>query len=202
VPRGHPWLAAILDVAMRPLAPARQLVVPRAEGEVLEVGVGTGLNFELYDARRVRRLTGIEPDLHMLRRALPRAGALRLAASLVVADAERLPFAAASFDTVVVTFTLCTIPDPAAALAEIRRVLRPAGQVLVLEHTRSVQHGLARVQDAVTPLWRRLAGGCHLNRPAVELVRASGLELREVEAVWRERWTLQPVYRALAVKAA
>jgi ubiquinone/menaquinone biosynthesis C-methylase UbiE len=198
----HPWVAALLDVAMRSLAPARDLVVPHAAGEVLEVGIGTGLNLPRYDARRVTRLVGVEPDPHMLRRARPRAAALPFAVALVGAEAERLPFPSASFDAVIVTFTLCTIPDPSAALAEIGRVLRPEGRALVLEHSRSAQPALARLQDAVTPLWRRLMGGCHLNRPAVELVRESGLEVREVETVWRERWTLLPVYRTLAVKAA
>lgn len=197
----HPWLAAVLDLAMQSLAPARLLVVPEARGDVLEIGVGTGLNLDLYDPRRVTRLAAIEPDPHMLRRARPRAAALAFPVALLQADAERLPFGPASFDTVVVTFTLCTVPHPAAALAEVRRVLRPQGRALLLEHTRSRQPALAGVQDAVTPLWQRLMGGCHLNRPAVDLVRESGLELREVLPVWRERWTLLPVYRAVAVKA-
>jgi ubiquinone/menaquinone biosynthesis C-methylase UbiE len=197
----HPWLAALLDLAMQPLAPARDLVVPGARGNVLEIGVGTGLNLERYDPRRVTRLTAIEPDPHMLRRALPRTAGLGFPAALIQADAERLPFEAASFDTVVVTFTLCTIPHPEVALAEIRRVLRPQGRALVLEHTRSSQTVLAGVQDAVTPLWQWLMGGCHLNRHAVDLVRESGLEVREVLPVWRERWTLLPVYRAVAVKS-
>ena len=194
----HPWLAALLDFMMRPLAPARRLVVPEARGVVLEIGVGTGLNLELYDARRVARLIAIEPDPHMLRRAQPRVAALPFPATLVQADAERLPFPPASFDTVVITFTLCTIPHPAPALVEVRRVLRPEGRALVLEHTRSPQPALASVQDLLTPLWRQLAGGCHLNRPAVDLLRESGLEPHDVQPVWRERWTLLPVYRLVA----
>jgi SAM-dependent methyltransferase len=198
--RGHPWVAALLDVLMRPLHPARRLVVPRAEGAVLEVGVGTGLNFGLYD--RVQELVGVEPDPHMLARARPRTDGLPFPVTLHEVGAERMPFPADRFDTVVVTFTLCTIADPAAALAEMHRVLRPGGQLLFVEHTRSVQPGLARAQDALTPLWRRLGGGCHLNRPAFDLLRAGGFVVAEAAPVWRERWTLLPVYRGTARKAA
>lgn len=199
---GHPWVAASLDLVMRPLYPARRFVVPEARGEVLEVGVGTGLNLPLYDRAAVRRVVGIEPDPHMLRRARARAADLGLEVELHEVGAERLPFAAERFDTAVLTWVLCTIPDAGAALAEVRRVLRPGGVVLFVEHTRSVQPGLARVQERLTPLWGRLTGGCHLDRPGVDLVRASGLALEEVAPVGRERWTLLPVYRGRARKAA
>ncbi len=200
MPRGHPWLAATLDLMMRPLWPARRLIVPEARGEVLELGVGTGLNFELYDAAAVTRLVGVEPDPHMLRRARRRASSLAMPVALVQASAERLPLASERFDTVVVTWALCTIPDPAAALDEARRVLRPRGRLLFVEHTRSTQPALARLQHALTPLWMRICGGCHLDRPAVELVRASGLAVTDVVPVGRERWTLLPVYRGAAAR--
>ncbi len=178
-------------IQRRPLEPARELVVPQARGAVLEVGVGTGLNFALY--RDVATLVGIDPDPHMLARARPRAARLSFPVELHQVGAERLPFDAGRFDTAVVTFTLCTIPQPEAALAEIRRVLRPGGRLLFVEHTRSVQPALAAVQDALTPLWKRIGGGCHLNRPAVDLVRRAGFDVAEVGPVWRERWTLMPV---------
>jgi len=200
--KGHPWLAATLDLMMRPLYPARRLVVPAAHGEVLELGVGTGLNFGLYDPAKVTRLVGVEPDPYMMRRARKRAAEVPFPVELHEAGAERLPFPPDRFETVVVTWSLCTIADPVAALAETRRVLRPGGTLAFVEHTRSVQPALARLQELLTPLWRRLAGGCHLDRPAVDLVRASGLLMREVEPVGRERWTLLPVYRGRAVKGA
>lgn len=187
---------------MRPLYPARRLVVPQARGEVLEIGVGTGLNFPLYDPARVTRLVGVEPDPHMLRRARARAQGVGFPVELHQVGAERLPFADARFDTAVITWVLCTIPDPAAALAEVRRVVKPAGELLFVEHTRSCQAGLARVQEAVSPLWARVAGGCRLDRPAVDLVRASGFAVHAVEPVGRERWTLLPVYRGTAAKPA
>jgi ubiquinone/menaquinone biosynthesis C-methylase UbiE len=197
---GHPWLARTLDWMMRPLYPARRLVVPEATGRVLEVGVGTGLNLGLY--RDIAELHAIDPDPFMLERAEARVRELPFRAELHRAGAERMPFPGAHFDTAVVTFTLCTIPDPPAALAEMRRVLKPEGRLLFVEHTRSIQPSLGRVQDVLTPLWKRIGGGCHLNRPAVELVRDAGFEVRDCAPVWRERWTLFPVYRCTAVPVA
>jgi SAM-dependent methyltransferase len=200
VPAGHPWLAAILDLAMRPMYPARRLVVPAACGEVLEIGVGTGLNLALYDPSRVRRVTAIDPDPHMLRRARERAASAPVPVDLVQGAAERIPCAEGRFDTVLVTWTLCTVEDTGATLAEVRRVLRPGGRLVFIEHTRSIQPAIAQAQRRLTPVWRRLLGGCHLDRPAVDLVRASGLVVRDVAAVGRERWTLLPVYEGTASK--
>lgn len=197
---GHPWLARTLDFVMRPMYPARRLVVPEARGKVLEVGVGTGLNFGLYGD--VESLAGVDPDPHMLERARPRAAALPFPTDLREAGAEKMPFADAQFDTAVITFTLCTIPAPEAALAEVRRVLRPGGLLLFVEHTRSIQPLLGGVQDGLTPLWKIIGGGCHLNRRAVELVRAAGFRVRTTEPVWQERWTLFPVYRGVAERPA
>jgi SAM-dependent methyltransferase len=197
---GHPWLAATIDVLMRPLYPARRLVVPEARGDVLELGVGTGLNFGLYG--QVESLAGIDPDPFMLKRARKRAGELALPIELHQAGAEALPFDRGRFDTVVMTFTLCTIPDVTASLAEARRVLKPGGRMLFVEHTRSIQPSLGRVQDALTPFWKRIGGGCHLNRPAPDLIARAGFQVVECAPVWRERWTLMPVYRGVALNPA
>jgi SAM-dependent methyltransferase len=197
---GHPWIARSLDFVMRPLYPARRFVVPEATGKVLEVGVGTGLNFGLY--RGIDSLTGVEPDPYMLERARPRAAELPFPAEIHEAGAEKMPFADGSFDTAVITFTLCTIPDPAAGLAEVRRVLKPGGRVLFVEHTRSIQSVVGGVQDLLTPLWNVIGGGCHLNRRAVDLVRDAGFAVRDVEPVWGERWTLFPVYRGVGERVA
>jgi SAM-dependent methyltransferase len=197
---GHPWCAALLDRTMRPLYPARRIVIPEARGAVLEVGVGTGLNFGLY--RDLEILVAVDPDPHMLRRAQPRAAGLPFPVELHQVGAEGLPFAANRFDTVVVTFTLCTIPDLGRALAEMHRVLKPGGRMLFAEHTRSTQALMARVQDALTPAWRRLSGGCHLNRPVGRLIREGGFALADTVPVWGERWTLFPVYRGVAVKGS
>ena len=198
---GHPWLAKTLDWAMRPMYPARREVVPHATGRVLEVGVGTGLNFGLY-TEAVTELVGVDPDPFMLERARPRAAALPFKATLHQAGAEKMPIDANSIDTAVITFTLCTIPDPAAALTEVRRVLKPAGRLLFVEHTQSRQGLMATAQDLLTPLWKQLAGGCHLNRAAGDLIRKAGFEVGESIPVWGERWTLLPVYRGTALKPA
>lgn len=198
---GHPWVAATIDLMMRPLYPARRLVVPDARGDVLELGVGTGLNFGLY-GDGIRSLAGIDPDPFMLARARKRAAELHLPIELHQSGAEALPFDRARFDTVIMTFTLCTIPDVAGSLAEARRVLKPGGRMLFVEHTRSIQRGIARAQDALTPLWKRLAGGCHLNRPASALIASAGFAVTEQAPVWRERWTLLPVYRGIAINPA
>ena len=123
---------------MRPMYPARRLVVPEATGRVLEVGVGTGLNFGLY--RDVTSLAGVDPDPHMLARARARVARAAVSRSSCTRRApSSCRFRTTHFDTAVITFTLCTIPDPAAALAEVRRVLRPGGRLLFVEHTRSIQ---------------------------------------------------------------
>lgn len=176
---------------------ARKLVVPEARGRVLEIGVGTGLNLDLYGTE-VSALVGIEPDPYMLRRARRRAEHVQRPIELHELGAEELPFESASFDTVVITFTLCTIPEPEAALAQVRRVLRPEGRLLFLEHVRSRGPLMSRVQDAITPVWRRLFGGCRPNRQAADLLRAAGFAIERLAPVGRERANPLPVYRGVA----
>lgn len=183
---------------MRPLYPARREIVPQAVGRVLEIGVGTGLNLGLY--RDLETFVGIEPDPYMSERARPRISELPFPAELHEIGAEEMPFGDAAFDTVVCTFTLCTIPDAEASLAEMRRVLRPGGRLLFAEHTRSEQRMMQRVQDALTPLWKRIGGGCHLNRPAPKMIEEAGFEVESVAPFRRVRWTPLPVYYGTAVR--
>lgn len=182
---GHPILAAVLDVAMLPLAKLRPGVVEQARGQVLELGIGTGMNLPLY--RDITSLHAVEPDPHMLKRARARALGLRFPVEITAAGAEALPFPDASFDCVVATFVFCTIPDPAAAAAEAIRVLRPGGQLLFAEHVRSSVTPILAGQRAVEPVWKRLAGGCHLTRDPVALFRAAGaadLQVRPRGPAW------------------
>lgn len=158
----------------------RRHLVESAQGRVLEVGAGTGNSFPLYDPGQVTALILTEPNRHMLRRALRRRHQLRPPASLLLADAQALPFADDVFDTVVGSLVFCTIPDPLRALHEVRRVARPGAEVRLLEHVRGPHPWLGRVQDCIEPLWVRLAGGCHPNRDTLALVGAAGLEVREV----------------------
>ena len=176
---GHPWLAASIDFMMRPLYPARRLVVPEARGDVLEIGVGTGLNFGLYG--QVDSIAGVEPDPFMLERARKRAAELSLPIELHQVGAEALPFDRARFDTVVVTFTLCTIPDVDAAMHEIVRVLRPGGTLHFVEHGRSEDPKVYARQVRFEPIQKRIGGGCHLTRDAAELALGVGLEVTRLD---------------------
>ena len=161
------------------LTDLRRGVVGRARGRVLEIGAGTGLNLALY-ADEVDLVLS-EPEAPMAVRLRRRVSGSGRGAQVVQAPSERLPFPDASFDAAVSTLVLCTVPDPAATLAEIKRVLRPGAPLLFLEHVRSEDAGLARWQDRVHPLWLRFGHGCHCNRDTVARLSSSGFEVRELE---------------------
>lgn len=152
----------------------RALVIPQAHGRVLEVGLGTGRNLRHYDATRVQQVVGVDPALRMNRLAARRVKACGLKVELMGLSAEKLPAADASFDTVVSTYTLCSIPDPVAALREMRRVLKPGGKLLFSEHGRAPDPGVARWQTRLQPYWKPLAGGCHLDRDIPALLAEAG----------------------------
>ena len=158
----------------------RAALLAHAGGRVLEIGAGTGLNLPHYPAG-LRELVLTEPEEPMLRRLEPRAVATTPRARTVRAPAEQLPFADASFDTVVATLTLCTVDDLPAALNEVRRVLTPGGRLLFLEHVRAGDARDARMQDRLTPIWRRIGHGCHPNRATVDIIAACGFALEWVE---------------------
>jgi ubiquinone/menaquinone biosynthesis C-methylase UbiE len=177
----HYIFPPLLDLAMSSqlLRKPRARTLAPARGRILEIGFGTGMNLGFYPPG-VRRIEAIDPDLDLDRYSQPRIEASRMDVDFHHLDAEHLPFDDASFDTVVSTLTLCSIPDVVHALGEIHRVLRPGGQFLFLEHGRAPQPRLARWQDRLTPLWKPLGGGCHLNRPVGELVTGAGLRLDAV----------------------
>lgn len=160
----------------------RRRYVPRAAGEVIELGVGSGLNLALYDPSRVTRVTGIDPSQPLLDRAARRAAVSPVPVSLVKAGAERMPFDAGRFDSAVVTFTLCSVDDVSASLAELRRVLRAGAPVYFVEHGLSPSPSTQRWQRALNPAWRRVSGGCSLDRDAGALFRAAGFALDELDA--------------------
>jgi ubiquinone/menaquinone biosynthesis C-methylase UbiE len=182
--KGHGWFAAVYDLATcrfesKVLRRLRAWVAGEAVGRVLEVGVGTGADFPYYPGGL--SVVAVDPDPFMLARARKRARRLGRDPDFVRAAAEALPFADGSFDTVVATLVFCSVLDPDRALAEVRRVLRPGGTFRFIEHVRARGGLLAQLQDTATPVWRRVAGGCHLNRRTVEAISAAGFELVRLE---------------------
>jgi SAM-dependent methyltransferase len=174
-----PWL---LDLTMRNsrLAGYRQDAIRAACGFVLEIGVGSGLNLPLYGPA-VDRVCGIDPSRELLDRAQTRIVTARILVSLVLASAEQLPFTDNAFDTLVMTWTLCSIPNPSAALIEMRRVLKPGGRLLFVEHGLSPEPRIIRWQRRLTPCWKRIGGGCHLDRKMDDLIRDAGFRVDALE---------------------
>jgi ubiquinone/menaquinone biosynthesis C-methylase UbiE len=158
----------------------RREVLSGAEGRTIDIGAGTGLNLELFPPG-VSELVLAEPDPHMLKRLEEKLSASGREASVIQSPAEKLPFPDDSFDTAVFTLVLCTVPDPAAALAEAARLLRPGGKLLFLEHVRSEDPGLARWQDRLEGPWHFLGDGCHCNRDTAANIEASPFEIERVE---------------------
>lgn len=152
----------------------RRQLVPQAQGRVMEIGMGTGRNLPFYDRQRVTRLVGVDPAMQMHRLAQKRSLQAGIPVELMGLSAEQLPSADASFDTVVCTYTLCSIPAPLQALREMRRVLVPGGQLLFCEHGRAPDASVRRWQMRLQPLWGPLAGGCQLGRDIPALLAQAG----------------------------
>lgn len=162
----------------------RRLVVPSARGRVLEIGFGSGLNLAHYDRTQVKWIWALEPSAPTRELAAPRISRSNLDVRLLDLRGEDLPLPDESVDTVVMTYTLCTIPGATAALKHMRRVLRPGGKLLFCEHGAAPDPGVRRWQDRLDPLWNRLTGGCHLNRPMTGLITASGFRLDDVQTAY------------------
>jgi SAM-dependent methyltransferase len=168
----------------RPIMKQREKVVPQASGTVLEIGIGTGLNLPYYRGDRVERLIGLDPSERSWELAKKRAAKLEFPIDFIGLPGEEIPLAGHSVDTIVMTFSLCTIPDPLAALAGMRRVLRPGGSLLFAEHGRAPDAGVRRWQDRLDRPWGAIAGGCHLNRDIPALLEAGGFHPREMNAMY------------------
>lgn len=183
----HWVLPPVLDLVMRqrPLQKYRREVVAEANGRVLEVGVGSGLNFPHY-GKRVEMVFGIDPSPRLLAIARRRAAEAGVRAEFLQGSATAIPLADKTMDTVVMTWTLCSIPDPLAALREMRRVLKPDGQLLFVEHGLSPESGIERWQHRLTPIWRHVAGGCHLDRKMDELIRSAGFDILKLRTEYAE----------------
>jgi ubiquinone/menaquinone biosynthesis C-methylase UbiE len=172
-----PWFydLAVYPLEFMGLSRRRKSLMVQAAGRVLEIGGGTGVNLPHYGINCQLVLT--DPDEALLQRAAKRRNNGPRTVILAAADAQRLPFQAASFDIVVATLAFCTIPQPIMAFREVHRVLRPGGKLLLLEHVRAPHLWIARLQNVLTPSWRILANGCHLNRDTLSLAAAGGFQI-------------------------
>lgn len=171
----------------RPIRRQRAKIVPRAEGVVLELGFGSGLNIPHYDPSKVRKLYALEPSAGMRAAARGKAALAPFPIEVLAETAETLSLPAASVDTVLVTYSLCTIPDPGAALEGARRALKPGGQLLFCEHGIAPDESVRRWQRRIEPVWKPIAGGCHLTRDIPAIVRSAGFAIDGLETMYLPR---------------
>jgi ubiquinone/menaquinone biosynthesis C-methylase UbiE len=175
-------LPHLINLTMRNshLAPFRERVISAAEGRVLEIGIGSGLNLPFYRPQ-VKEIFGLEPSPQLITMAQRAARDSSSPVAFIEGTAEAIPLDDRSIDTVVTTWTLCTIPEAVQALMEMRRVLKPDGQLLFIEHGLAPEENVRKWQDRVTPLWKRIGGGCHLNRPIPILIERAGFSIAALE---------------------
>lgn len=177
-----------LTCGQNPSMRQRQKVVPLASGRVLEIGIGSGLNIPLYDAGKVEHLWGLDPSAEMWAIARKNARDHHIDAEFIQSGAESIPLGDNCVDCVLVTYTLCTIPDPLMALNEIKRVLKPSGQLVFCEHGKAPDISVERWQNRLNPVWKRLSGGCHLNRPIPRLLEQSGFKSPDMDTMYLPGW--------------
>ena len=168
----------------------RKKVVSLAKGRVLEVGIGSGLNLPLYDSAKVEHFWGLDPSKELWALAEKTAAQIEFNVEFINSDAETIPLDSRSADTVLVTYTLCTVAGVLPALAEIRRVLKPDGQLIFCEHGAAPDASVRRWQNRLNPIWRRIAGGCSLNLPIPSLLEQAGFEIRKMDSMYLPGWKL------------
>lgn len=162
----------------------RLRIIPQAQGVVLEVGIGSGLNLPLYDRNKVTELIGIDPGEGIVNLGRKRAAALQFPVRFILLEGESIPLEAKSVDTVVVTYTLCTIPGVQAALEGMRKVLKPGGRLLFCEHGLAPDENVARTQQRLSGLWKKIAGGCHLNRDIPNVLETGGFRVNQLDSYY------------------
>ena len=172
----------------KPNSKQREKIVPLAEGDVLEIGFGSGLNLPYYDKDKVRKVFGLEPSVGMQKLAANRITAAPVEVELIDLPGEQIPLDDNSVDTVLMTYTLCTIPNVQRALEEVRRVLKPDGCLVFCEHGLAPDPSVQRWQDRLNPLWKRVGGGCNLNRPIPGLIEHAGFRIRGLETMYIPGW--------------
>ena len=168
----------------KPIKYQRSKVVPMAEGVVLEVGIGSGLNIPYYDSSKVNRVIGLDPSEELNAMAKKVAADKGLEVEFILSGAESILLPDDHVDTVLVTYTMCTIPDALSANKEMRRVLKPGGKLIFCEHGLAPDGGVAKWQARIDPYWEKIAGGCHLNRDIPQLIQAAGFEIQSMEQMY------------------
>lgn len=178
-------LPKLIHLAMqnKPIMRERAKFVPLAFGTVIEIGIGSGLNIPFYP-RTIKKLCGLDPSPELQKMAHRRAAAAPFPVVFIEGSAEDIPMADETFDTVVTTWTLCTIPNPVKALREMKRVLKAGGELMFIEHGRSPDPDVFAWQNRLNPLWNRFAGGCHLNRKIDDLIVEAGFHITQIEAAY------------------
>lgn len=182
-----PWVIH-LACGSKPTMRQRKKVVPSARGRVLEVGIGSGLNLPFYRPEEVEHVFGLDPSPEITRMAAEAAAQAPFEVEFLIAGSEEIPLDSDSVDTVLTTYTLCTIPESVPALREMARVLRPGGRLLFCEHGLAPDEDVRRWQNRVDPLWRRIGGGCHLNRDIPALLVEGGFEIEGLETMYVPGW--------------
>ena len=167
--------------AIGPVSKQREKIVPFASGVVLEIGIGSGLNIPFYNPDKVSKLIGVDPDEYIWKRSAKRRAASPLEIERIGLSGEDIPLQDNMADSVVVTYSLCTIPDPIKALGEMKRILKPGGKILFTEHGKAPDAKVHRWQNRIDPIWGKLAGGCHTGRDIPTLFRQAGLEFESLE---------------------
>ena len=159
----------------------RSQIVPMAHGRVLEIGIGSGLNFEHYNFDKIDEIVGVDPAVSSIAIARSRSSQYNSKISFIESSAESIALESASFDCVVVGYSLCTIPEPLEALAEARRLMKPNGSLLFMEHGLAPEQNIQKWQHRLTPGWKKIAGGCNLNRDIADLISASGFQFKSLK---------------------
>lgn len=172
----------------KPVTDQRKKVVPLAKGRVLEIGIGSGLNFPYYDSSNVDYVWGLDPSDQMRKMAERRMIDLPFEVEFMGSSGEQIPLETSSVNTVLVTYTLCTIPNADQALREISRVLILGGELLFCEHGLAPEEGVRKWQSILNPIWKRIGGGCNLNRPIPDLIEQAGFKITNIETMYIPGW--------------
>ena len=168
----------------KPMVYQRQKIVPLAEGDVLEVGIGSGLNLPFYDKSKVNKIWGLDPSKELNRMASKVAAEENLEIDFLISGAEHIPLPDDHVDTILITYTMCTIPEVEQANEEMKRVLKPGGKMIFCEHGKAPDPNIHKWQNRINPLWKKIAGGCNLNRDIPALIETSGFKLENLETMY------------------